>query len=960
MDDGYEPPSAEYAIALECEANSELEMAQALGAAATEDITERIHSEIAGIESDTDTITGRMLGEVSVALTDAEVQSNAIAARLDRAATELLRVNYNALASIGANPDVSMPYIEATLQANNPVATAIEQFYAPNGVGVDLPEINLPLYVPPGSDIPTGGYGEWYPTDTSATVPPPPLGGYGEYDTPPPSATVPTSGYCPAPVVQCPAPITNIYNNIGPGPGPGGPLGYSTSATNTATDTADSATYLGMIPPPPASGGGGDFGPPASGGAPSQVSSAASVKPTPPTVVPGFGSWSQLSRCTDIVGAGSGPLTGAAFPAAVGDMVKYVLGSIAGDKPTGSGIGASIQTGIYDLITGLAEGGSELAKVLTAVLLEGTGLDSIREGTIVATAMPVLGVAQWAERITGMPVGHLTQGVTYDLQWASPQLLPSQPECDDLYTLGRINDELWECWTRANNNIPEHRRYVRDSRNTRPDVREEVVLQMRGWQDADDLASQLRRLGVTDQRDISAYRELLKFVPGPADLIRFMVRDSFDAEAVRDNGYMEGFAAKFAANPEAQAMAKAQGVSEDAMKLFWASHWNIPSYTQLSEMLHRLRPGRTPEGVEAVTSESVKKALQVDDMAPAWVERMMAISYNTITRTDLLQWYVNGTITPADVIERLKDTGYSDADAREIQRNWAYEVTNRKANRARTWTRDKIVKSYIEGVLNRRDAQALLEKTIPDAVEVLDILDEADLVRLTQQRGKCIRSWRARYFKGEYTLPEIKRQLALLGMDAQQIDDLGDGWQCELTARSKVQSLTVLSRWFRRGLITIEGIRTRLLNLQYSAADAEHAVSNMVLTEGERRDNVARAALKERISESLRRQRLSRQAQKDFEQEIQDLDRLAEKQAKAAKEARRELQAAVTKAEKAREKAAKEAQKAAAKAAQQNAAGLPEAAPAPAPVDTPDASDTDAIPPETEIEDDQPAESNGE
>jgi len=644
----------------------------------------------------------------------------------------------------------------------------------------------------------------------------------------------------------------------------------------------------------------------------------------------------------------------------VGIGITSVMNYIAGPAPSGTGIGSDIHAGIRDMLIGLSSGVGAVADSVIRIASDAIGTDSIRDVGIVASALAPLAVTSWCERITGAPFEYLSQGLKYDLQWAAPQYLPSQAEVDDLYTLKRIDDGLWECWTRANGNIPEHRRMVRDTRNTRPDVREEVLLEMRGSQSADDLKFRMERLGVTDQRDVTAYRELMKFIPGPSDLIRFMVRDSFDPQAVADNGYMEDFGPKFAASPEAQALAKAQGVDEKTMALFWAAHWNIPSYTQLSEMLHRLRPGRTPPGVKAVAAEDVKKALQVDDYAPAWVERMMAVSYNTITRTDLLQWYVNGSIERAELIERLMDTGYNEADATEIVRNWDFEVANRRSNRARTWTRDRIVKAYVAGTLDRIDAMKLLLKTIPDPAEVTDVLDEADLIRLTQQRDKCIRSWRARYMKGEFDLATIKRQLRLMGLDELQADNLADGWLCELTSRSKVQSLTVLSRWYRRGLIDLPDIRRRLLNLQYTAADAERAIYNMVLTEQERRTAQAKSALKERIAEFTRRNRLSKDAQREFEGELAALERMAKDRADEAKAAAKELEKAKAAAVKAAAKVKADAEKAEKATIQQSLDAAEEEKRSGRQDRTGPGSDTNALPPLTTIGDDQPSEPNGE
>lgn len=463
-------------------------------------------------------------------------------------------------------------------------------------------------------------------------------------------------------------------------------------------------------------------------------------------------------------------------------------------------------------------------------------------GPGVSGPMAAIGLAATTERATGAPFTYLAQGHVYDLQYASPQLLPTQEQVDGMRLSGTITRELWECLTKANGNKTWARELVIRSNRGRPNVGEWIALYRRGKLDLDGLIRRCGENGWTDVPEIMAAVELSEFVPPYSDIVRMMVRDSADEQAVAFGGFDSGFREKFAG--PLKEWATANGISEDVFRYLWRAHWELPSPTQLYQMLHRLRPGRVDDGI-AVTPEVVKQVLTQNDLAPGFVDRMMSVSYNTITRTDLMQWYVNGAIDEPELIERLQDNGYSLDDSKRIVEGWRVEKANRVQNRALLWTRRNITKHYIDGNVDRDSAAKLLSRSIPAKQDVQDVLDDADMIRKAERRRKCIRAVRRRMFTGDITEIETRRELVRLGLDAAVAADLAEGWTCEIAASSKEPTVKMLTGWLTAGVIDTNDFYHRLLNLRYSREDAQRILDTAIVHERKRLQALADKAAKE-------------------------------------------------------------------------------------------------------------------
>jgi hypothetical protein len=577
--------------------------------------------------------------------------------------------------------------------------------------------------------------------------------------------------------------------------------------------------------------------------------------PVTPAVVPrqfAVSSWDSPGRCSTIARDLLVPIFGGGGEAVANPLAVAVAG--AADKAVSALYEPLMQfagMGIPAAFTPFSDAVGYVTSTVDQALNNLTGGAS----SVTVKAVGVLTLANVAEKYTGAPLPYLAMGYQYDMQYANPQFLPSQEIVDAMYIRGVIDDELWECLTRANGNHPWARRLVLGATRTPLGTGDAISLFRRGQITRDALTGFARANGVTSPTDLDAMVAAGEFVPPYTDLIRFMVRDATDPDVYVPYNYDYQFEQKFAGRiPE---WAAAQGITPDVFRYLWRSHWQLPSPTQLYEMLHRLRPGRVDPTI-AVTSQDVKKVLIANDMAPAFVDRLMEVSYNPITRTDILTFYTNGSMDGPEVVQRLQDTGYSEADALRIQKAWELEVANRRQNKARVWSRINIAKAYRDGGMDRADAKRLLLRSIETDREVDELLDDVDLQRKVMRVQKCIKAVRKRVITGELDELGARGALQQLGLDIGVAAEIAAGWMCEIVSMSREPLARMVLSWYRDGVIDHDETYRRLINMRYLPDAVERMLKDVEVTEA-RKQAAAAAAAARRDAADLR------QAQRDAE-----------------------------------------------------------------------------------------------
>lgn len=139
----------------------------------------------------------------------------------------------------------------------------------------------------------------------------------------------------------------------------------------------------------------------------------------------------------------------------------------------------------------------------------------------------------------------------------------------------------------------------------------------------------MRQAGVRPEWD-ELMRALVEVLPSVTDMVRFGVREVYDPAARAALDLDAEFPPAFAADAELI------GLQEERARQYWAAHWELPSYTQATEMLFR---GEISQG----QFDGLLKAL---DYAPTWRSKLAAIARRIPTITDMIRFAVREVYDP--------------------------------------------------------------------------------------------------------------------------------------------------------------------------------------------------------------------------------------------------------------------------------------------------------------------------
>jgi len=130
-------------------------------------------------------------------------------------------------------------------------------------------------------------------------------------------------------------------------------------------------------------------------------------------------------------------------------------------------------------------------------------------------------------------------------------------------------------------------------------------------------------------------------LPPVTDIIRFQLREVFLA------GRREELVGDEARPVYDQAM-KEWGFDQFWADSYWGAHWQLPSITQLNEMLFR--------GV--ISRETWEQYVRFNDFVPAQIDNLARISYSPFTRVDSRRMYRLGVLTDQELLQAYADVGY--------------------------------------------------------------------------------------------------------------------------------------------------------------------------------------------------------------------------------------------------------------------------------------------------------------
>jgi hypothetical protein len=411
------------------------------------------------------------------------------------------------------------------------------------------------------------------------------------------------------------------------------------------------------------------------------------------------------------------------------------------------------------------------------------------------------------------------------------------------------------------------------------------------------------------------YAMLRDNIPGPADLVRFVVREAFNDVLSGQLGLDEEYQpdGEFAWWMSRQGMGTVRAYGDDQAgrqmdvpRLYWRSHWMLPSPTQAYSFLHRLRPSgganngpRDPTGPdrgappEVFTSGDLSNLLKANDYPRKWRSQLAAVSYLVPGRIDVRRLYGRGIFgrpeplrqgqvswgaAENELIERYQDMGYARENARLLAEYTALEYWRAKARQATDIATTAIRDGWMIGALQEEQAKGLLLQQDWTREQADAALGSWAVLRQIRRVKAVQRSIHSSYLRGALSTPEMEGQLLQAGVDIDAIPGISATWQAELTGQRRELSASKVIDAVVRGIITPQEGARRLANLSFT----EGAIAVML------------AAAAQDIARNIERQRLSEiRSQKARAREELALAR------EAAKNAERLRKAAIGRATKA-------------------------------------------------------------
>lgn len=760
----------------------------------TSRITDSINEMVIEPTSTYDRITGQVQGLIDYSLDSAAPIIPKVTQRIESNIVNTMGEVYTESYPVG----LAIPTIEQII-TGTPV-------YSPYGIGSTMPlpdtsyDTSTTSYDPTTDTIAQEPY---YPTPTPTRLPTP-------TPTPP--------GSCPAPVVQCPDPPainfnpnivinipkpdgTNVTVNVEPTTGGG----YQ-SPTDDSTSTSEPTPSPSPSPSPSPT--------PEEDKCPVLDPGEKPPKPAPLDIIEGSLSpnqtnWESGASCA------AAPNPGGFKPESIWDAFGWSVVKSGEYKPPG-------YLDPNNWPTGTKSVGSTLMNIF--------GLFTQTSVKAASASIPivnnwndflVLALGGVVQNWVGAPVLEFMKSTVYNINYNNPQSIPSEAECVNLYLSGEIDEQTMRCLVRANGSYDTWYSKIANSGRTKLSNDQIIQLRRRGILDDPTTNLLMRGNGVIDEQEQLWIYKATEAMPSVSDIVRFMVRDADDNTVAERYGTDAQLKEKYGA--QLQSWAKGQGITDDVMKYYWRSHWEIPSNTALFEMLHRLRPNRTGQGLTGgitVNSTDIKDALVVNDVLPFWAERLMEISYKPLTRTDAQRAYFIDALSENELKDSYLDLGYNNDNADRLIRFTNQLKAKRKQTTGGTEKVPAVIKYYKNWLIGATEATQRLRNSGLSETAAKEALAIANVQRKNDSQIKCIAGVKSQYKRYIIDDIEARRDLTDLGVALENVNPLVNNWKCERASKPKELSAGQVCSAYQNNLINDVEYRRRLGAIGYQEDEA--------------------------------------------------------------------------------------------------------------------------------------------
>lgn len=452
-----------------------------------------------------------------------------------------------------------------------------------------------------------------------------------------------------------------------------------------------------------------------------------------------------------------------------------------------------------------------------------------------------------------------------------PTAIPSSPDVSTLLVTGLISESHAECLWRMNSSLPRLERKLAYARRGQVTPDQLVRLYLRGEYSAETLYKRVREQGWQDSTNIDELVASQIFIPPPSDAVSMAVRDVFNPlligkqlmldEYNQQAGLRELFRANGIGPVHIAGIKPDKQDIVDVGELYWLAHYANCSPTQVYEMLHRLRPGRTskwalpgqtPEQTASMETdiETVRKLLQLNDYNPFWRDRLAAIAYRTLGRIDIRRFYATGVFGPPlgraglqdgpngyavvgvaerEIVEANLDAGYSPDDSRKHAIYTALDYDSKRLAPIRKAILSETCEALQIGYDTPAKAKERLIAAGIGAEEAALAVHKCDLARRVKQLKRAITYVRRAFLGGRLQEAGAEGILNELGLQPEVINDYLNEWSLDIRMRAKEPQAKQLCEWFGLGFLSLNEFIERLVRIGYSQQDYKRIIAHCIV-----------------------------------------------------------------------------------------------------------------------------------
>ena len=291
------------------------------------------------------------------------------------------------------------------------------------------------------------------------------------------------------------------------------------------------------------------------------------------------------------------------------------------------------------------------------------------------------------------------------------------------------------------------------AQRTKPGPGELAVMRMRELITVPQFDTSMRELGFIEPEVRERMYGITQVIPTLSDIIPMMIRDADNEAIVKRFGFNDRFDDKF--GPQLKAWSEQQNIPLDVVKMFYRSHWDIPSPQALFTMYQRLRHDDVPADAR-VTFDDINAGLVHNNIAPFWFPKYLSIAFNPMGRIDIRRAFNVGALNAKEMRRRYQEIGYADDTCDKlVQFTQALKLDQGKNL--------PIVRLWTNGTIDGADLKARLKTRGFENDEIETILHDAEL--------KFIASPAVQQFvAGNLTQALLRAELSNRGVSVKGID----------------------------------------------------------------------------------------------------------------------------------------------------------------------------------------------